>query len=199
MTDDATQSGKHPALTSSEAAATLLRIPPEAEGLAYLPGAGELSVQAVRLDLGAMPAGLFAKLLCYWQSKCRDGRLPSRADIDPLDFPQALGRVCLLDVHRDPLQFRFRLDGSIVAEHRGQDMTGRSTDELRPLALANVLRAHYTQVVSDAEPNVHEIRFCQGAESATLKGLALPLSDDGERVTMILACTLGTESLLGLL
>ena len=171
----------------------------EIDGVAYLPGSKELSVQAKRLDLNAMPAGVFTKLLCYWQSKCKDGRLPARADIDPLDFPQALGRVCLLDVYHDPLHFRFRLDGSVVAEHRGQDMTGRSTDEMRPLALANILRAHYTQVVTGGEPNFHEIRLYQEAETASFKGLALPLSDDGERVTMILVYTLGTEALLDLL
>jgi len=201
MTEDAPQNGKGPALTSGEAAAMLLQIAAETEvdGVAYLPGAKELNIQAKRLDLSILPAGVFTDLLCYWQSKCKDGRLPARADIDPLDFPQALGHVSLLDVCQDPLHFRFRLDGSLVAEHRGQDMTGRSTDEVRPLALANILRTHYTQVATSGEPNFHEIRFFQGAETVTYKGLALPLSDDGEQVTMILVCTLSTEALLDLL
>ena len=38
------------------------------------------------------------RLYEYWRSKVRDRRLPARADIDPLDIPDLLSNLVLIDV-----------------------------------------------------------------------------------------------------
>jgi hypothetical protein len=155
----------------------------------------DLTLEAKRLDLSLLPAGVLADLYAYWLAKGNGGRLPGRADIDPLDLSWALGRLCLLEVSRDPLVFRYRLDGSMVASHRGRDMTGRATDEVRPLALANILREQYSQIATTGAPGYFEVRCARNTISATYTTLALPLAADGAQVDMILACALGTEAM----
>ncbi|MGF1610018.1 MAG: PAS domain-containing protein [Kiloniellales bacterium] len=152
-----------------------------------------LTLRAKRLDLSLLPEGILADLLVYWQDK-RDGeRLPGRADIDPLDFSWALGRLCLIEVLRNPLVFRYRLDGSLIASHRRRDMTGRTTDEIKPLALANILRKQYSEVVKSAAPGYFEVDAARDKIKATFAVLALPLAADGAKVDMLLVCALNTE------
>jgi len=155
----------------------------------------DLTLEAKQLDLSLLPAGVLADLYAYWLAKGNGGRLPGRADIDPLDLSWALGRLCLLEVLRNPLVFRYRLDGSMVASHRGRDMTGRATDEVRPLALANILREQYSQIAKTGAPGYFEVHCARNTISATYTTLALPLAADGVQVDMILACALGTEAM----
>ena len=89
-------------------------------------------VAATRLSLTEIPSDTLRRMHDYWQGKCRGEQLPGRQDIDPLDFPWALGLVCLLDVERYPLVFRYRLDGTTIAERYGADLTGRTTDAIKP-------------------------------------------------------------------
>ena len=60
----------------------------------------------------------------YWRSKCRDGRLPARADIDPLELKAFMGDMFMLDVVGDPRRFRYRLVGAKIAARVGRDSTG---------------------------------------------------------------------------
>jgi len=60
----------------------------------------------------------------YWKSKFVDGRIPSRQDIEPLDIPALLPQIILLDVTREPWNFKFRLIGTNVVYHLAQDWTG---------------------------------------------------------------------------
>ena len=155
----------------------------------------DLVVRTRRLDLSLLPEGMLADLHAYWRSKLSSEGLPGRTEIDPLDFPWALGRVSLLEVSRKPLVFRHRIDGSLLAAHRGQDMTGHTTDEIRPLGLANVLRAHYSHVVRTAAPDLFEVQCTRNIIKTSFTTLALPLATDGHQVDMILSCALDTEGL----
>ena len=62
----------------------------------------------------------------YWRSKCVDGRLPERHDIDPLEIPELLPGIILMDVARDGqrLRFRIRLAGTMVCSVHHRDITG---------------------------------------------------------------------------
>jgi hypothetical protein len=55
--------------------------------------------------------------------------MPSRQDIEPLDLREALGFISLIEIHRDPLRFFFRLDGTKQVELFQIDCTGRYLDE----------------------------------------------------------------------
>ncbi|MEA1938087.1 MAG: PAS domain-containing protein, partial [Pseudomonadota bacterium] len=86
------------------------------------------------------------RLYIYWD-KCRGKRLfPARSDLDPVDFPYALGHIILLDVLQgNGPQFMVRLFGTWHAHRKGFDLTGRSIaddpDPINSARLQTVLEA----------------------------------------------------------
>src|SRR5690554_3316287 len=66
----------------------------------------------------------------YWDAK-RAGRLmPSRLDIDPAEIVAFLPSIIILDVvSHAPLRLRYRLVGTMEAEARGGDPTGKLVGE----------------------------------------------------------------------
>src|SRR3546814_8913719 len=59
-------------------------------------------------DSSAIPDPRLRDLARYWFARCRDGLVPRRADIDPLEFPPLLPNVILLDRIATPQGDRFR-------------------------------------------------------------------------------------------
>jgi len=143
-------------------------------------------VAATRLPLTEIPSETLRRMHDYWLSKCQGERLPGRGDIDPLDFPWALGLVCLLDVERYPLTFRYRLDGTTIAERYGADLTGRTIDDVKPDFHAALLRRHFAEVADSGRATAYRISLRYGGQARTYMRLALPLSRDGNAVDMIL-------------
>ena len=143
-------------------------------------------VAATRLSPAELSSITLRRMYAYWQSKIQGGRLPGRQDIDPLDFPWALGLVCLLDVELRPLTFRYRLDGTTIAERYGADLTGRSTDEVTPNFHAALLRKHFTEVVESGRPTAYRINLRFREQARSYIRLALPLAGDGRTIDMIM-------------
>lgn len=129
----------------------------------------------------------------YWRAIAPgDGELPGRQHFDPLHIPALLPWVWLLDVHRDPLRFKYRVTGT---EHRrvsGRDATGHWMHELHP-----------TFASFDSFPEFHaavehrEIRYRRGRPVFTIANdvreterLLLPLARNGRDVDMLLAITI---------
>lgn len=144
------------------------------------------NVAATRLSVPDIPLDNLRHMHAYWQSRHVADRLPGRRDIDPVDFPWALGLVCLLDVTYEPLRFRYRLDGSLIADRHGQDFTGRTTDEVRPSSYAQLLRRHFSEVANTRRPSAYRIVIHNGMFGEAYVRLALPLATDGATVDMIL-------------
>ena len=131
--------------------------------------------------------------LCdYWRAITPGGSaLPGRQHFDPLDIPALLPWVWLLDVHRDPLRFRYRVTGT---EHRrvsGRDATGHWMHELHP-DFASF--ESYPEFVVAVERR--EIRYRRGRpvfpivnDVRETERLLLPLARNGWDVDMLLAIT----------
>ena len=143
-------------------------------------------VAATRLSLAEIPSDILRRMYDYWQGKCRGEQLPGRQDIDPLDFPWALGLVCLLDVERYPLTFRHRLDGTTIVERYGADLTGCTIDAVKPEFHAALLRKHFAEVAESGRPALYRISLRYGGQARTYLRLALPLARDGKTVDMIM-------------
>ena len=65
----------------------------------------------------------------YWDDKRDQRRMPSRADIDPLDIPRLLANLSLIDVSHEPMEFTYRLVGTSTVRKRGFDPTGKNVSE----------------------------------------------------------------------
>lgn len=129
------------------------------------------------------------RLYDYWLSKFKDGKIPGRSDVDPLDIPEILSGICLVDVERtdDGYQFRFRLIGTDHQEFNQQDFTGRTTDETFPPEAAARVNAVYTQIVESGEPHFwRETLSFAGREHIEYERLMCPLARDGKTIDMLI-------------
>jgi len=138
------------------------------------------------------PAQLASPLLrrfhAYWDSKRGARSMPSFADIDPLEFPWALGNVTLVDVLYDPLRFRYRLVGGAHVTRLGTDMTGKLVDEFASPTLRQILSRTYTEAVQAAAP-VHRTRWeVVAGVNHHYEALLLPLGAAPPQVDMLAIC-----------
>ena len=145
-----------------------------------------------------VPAALddarFRVLWDYWLARRRDGRLPGRGDIEPIELRNVLGYLYLIDVVRasDQLRFRHRLWGVKAVELFGEEHTGRYVDELSfPGAsrIVAVLRA----MVADRQPHFwrRPLPPERQLDFVSYRRLALPLASDGETVDQIINLMVG--------
>ena len=137
------------------------------------------------------------RALAYWRSKAPEGRLPGRLDIDPLEMPDLLQWLTLIDVVWEELEdgegrrlrLRCRLIGTEVVTHFGRDITGLYAEEAYSGDyLAQALET-YGAIIESRQPRLsrHQIPI-EGREHAEYDRLILPLAEDGDTVDMFLIC-----------
>lgn len=122
------------------------------------------------------------QLYHYWLLKRGHRRLPSRADIDPVELRDILGDVGLIDVEPGeadgPPRFRYRLIGTAMVDFFGSDFTGETVEESKTGEYARKLLALYTDCAARAAPMYWEGVFeYQNRVHWRVKRLLLPLTD----------------------
>lgn len=128
------------------------------------------------------------QIVAYWEAKHpAESVLPGRQHLDPVDIPQLLPNVWLVDVARNPYRFRFRLLGTAVVEYAGEDNTGKWFDEAMPDFDPRV----FVDLVETGEPSWQRSasRMRPYKEYRELERVRLPLARDGRTVDMILCLT----------
>jgi hypothetical protein len=125
------------------------------------------------------------QVLEYWELKCAGRRMPSRADLDPLDLPHLLPRLTLVDVVDDERRYVYRLAGTKEVEIRGYDPTGKSVPEAFFANSAEEALKNYDTVCATRAPLYVVDPFQSGDRFLSEEDLFLPLSNDGETVNMI--------------
>lgn len=130
-----------------------------------------------------------ADLFAYWD-RVRDGRrMPRRANINPMDIAQQLPNVLLIDVTSGPAGLVYRLIGTHVRALRGgNDPTGLPVaDEGFGQPRENVVENY--RFVSETGSFLYDPRPYRSSRGLVCLGetLFLPMSEDGEVVTQILA------------
>lgn len=129
------------------------------------------------------------RMLDYWQGLRRDGALPARGDIDPLDFPWMLGSVSLVEVHEGDngsRRYRVRLVGTRTTERFGYETGGRWLDELPEPDYAAHITAMFDEVVRRACPMVERPDMMIDGRIYNYEVLRLPLANDGIHPDMLL-------------
>ena len=144
-------------------------------------------IEALELDIATNPYPDLQRVHDYWSAK-RQGRLaPRRQDIDPIDLVEVLPRVMLIDIEREPLDFRYRLTGTGICALHGTDPTGTRPRDLRPRAYGALIDSHYRAAVMRRAPMLHLIMLDGGDPSRAYARLLLPLSEDGAEITMLVS------------
>jgi hypothetical protein len=131
---------------------------------------------------------LFPPALHYWQAIKTD-RLPSRHEIDPIDIPDLLPNIMLLDVLESGRDFRYRLAGTAIERNFGasiKDLTlgaiVQSFPSVKPILDVKI------NCVQTASPYACDAAvFTHFGTKKQVYCIAMPLSDDGVTVSQIFA------------
>lgn len=127
------------------------------------------------------------ELYFYWRARCRDGRPPRRADIDPIEIPKLLPYLTIVEVVPDARRYVYRLVGTREVEVRGNDPTGKSVAE--GFYGPSVAEGHkfYDRVAATVAPAYDDSPYIsQDGRYNDDEMLFLPLSEDGVAVSRIL-------------
>jgi len=115
------------------------------------------------------------------------GRLPGRQHIVPEKFASLLPRILLIEVHRDPLRFRYRLIGTEVAWSRGRDPTGQWLDVLHGRNFEPYsARYRYIAETGCATWRRGQSMWDRDPKHLIVENCLMPLAEDGSTVDMIL-------------
>lgn len=121
------------------------------------------------------------RFFAYWREKAGGRDMPTRGDLDPIEFRYALGHVILVDVERAPLRFRFRLYGSALVNYFGDgDYTGKYADQLLPRDYAPFVVNAYTTAVEGRVPRHANRNLVMNRQQLIYDVLTLPLADANE-------------------
>ncbi|MDO8381241.1 MAG: PAS domain-containing protein [Pseudomonadota bacterium] len=150
---------------------------------------------AAQIGSSAAAARAHEELYAYWAGLRHGPRLPGRGDIKPEDFKRLLPTVSLIDVRRDPLDFRLRLAGTGLYSVYGREITGRGLDDVYNTAAADYWRVELGKIVEERRPavGVHSLSW-RGASHMSILWLRLPLATNGVDVDMIL----GYDAVVGI-
>lgn len=149
-------------------------------------------------DLDRLPPDCqpdIAAIVRYWTHITPRGRLPGRQHFEPLDVPNLLPKIWLLDVLAAPQSplvwhFRHRLVGTMVVDGFGRDPTGQLLHEAWPnIAAPDGTYFQYVNVVQNARISFRRGRpvFDHNRDYHWLERILLPLARDGQSVDMVLA------------
>ena len=132
----------------------------------------------------------------YWVSIAPPGKLPGRQHVIPEDLGSLLPRLWMLDVHRDPLRFRYRLAGTYVVWSLGREVTGQWVDELHPeCPLKAILHDRYCHAAETGRPSWRHgetiwerrpgYRWNRVRHFLAVENCIMPLATDGRTVDIL--------------
>ena len=135
-------------------------------------------------------------LFDYWRSIHPESGLPGRRHFDPVDVPDLLANLWMVDVARAPLRFRFRLVGTEIVKFTGHDHTGRWLDEVYPGFTTAKAFGFYRDCAQSGEPAYRrgQVPVRSGVKTVEAEQLTLPLAANGRDVDILLMMTLYGET-----
>ncbi len=144
--------------------------------------------------VGDPPSGLIHPVLrrlhAYWDRK-RAGRIgPTRGDIDPAEFPYAVGWASLFDVRQGADKFSIRVLGGQTESVLDLGPGFRRIEDVQDPEFHAVAHRDLCWVIENRRPlrSLHD--FTTRHRHYRFEGVMLPISDDGHRVSMVLVAAI---------
>lgn len=127
----------------------------------------------------ALRSPLLRRLHGLWLEKRRGRLIPARRDFDPVEMPDCLGAVFLVEAVPALDDFRYTLIGSTIVQEVGIDNTGRLVGEV----FGEAGLALYRKVRDDRRPlRVHGAVHWRQKDFKGYEAVLMPLADDGRVV-----------------
>jgi hypothetical protein len=128
------------------------------------------------------------RLLAYWNEKRGTRRFPGRADIDPVDLRFMLDRIALIEVHDQAgRRFRLRLVGSWWSRKFDFEPTGTWLEDWPNPEQMKLTLASYEKLLVLRRPVILRRDEWIDGTQLSYEAALLPLSDDGDQISMIVA------------
>lgn len=125
----------------------------------------------------------------YWMDKHHGARLPSRGDIDPVDLPDCLDVLLLLEVNDKRQDFTVRLAGTQVEQAFGRGLTGAEFATLFPNPEEADCLRRFRMAAITGQPDFRSADLgAVGRPFVRFDRATLPLSNDGSEITHLLSC-----------
>lgn len=142
---------------------------------------------SAQLSASATAARAHQEMFAYWASLRRGAGLPARIDLQPSNMKRLLPTVSLIDVVKEPRDYRLRLAGTGLYGVYGREITGKTLGDVYNAAAADYWRKELDKVVDERRPGVgvHSLAW-RGAPHMSILWLRLPLASNGKDVDMIL-------------
>jgi hypothetical protein len=127
----------------------------------------------------------------YWLSICPADRLPGRQHVDPVEIKPLLPNIWMLDVHRDPLRFKYRLVGSRIVDFYGWDPTGKWVDEAFERFNGSLRERDAMELVESGSPRWRRGKpeLVYDKDFTTLERIYLPLATNGVDIDIAFCIT----------
>ncbi len=145
-------------------------------------------------DIATLSDPTVTAIFSYWEHKRGTRRMPSRADIDPVELRALVNNIELYDVvepqfcgEMGPL-YRVRLVGSDIVEFDGRNTTGEWVGTDKPPELAAQITGMLTSIVASRAPRFRTgvVYWNRDKTYRRFESCFLPLSPDDDAVNMIL-------------
>lgn len=126
----------------------------------------------------------------YWRSKLFGGTTTLWRDFDPTDVPDLLPHVILLDVEREPMDFRYKIIGESVLYHFLRNYTGELMSDIAHQGAASRVWMYCETAVTTGQPKRYESPYVgPHKDYLSLNVTVLPFADSSGNVIKILVAT----------
>ena len=127
------------------------------------------------------------EFLAYWRKQAGRRIAPRRKDFDVLDVPTLMPHAIIFDVLRNPLDFRYRLIGTVQRDMSLREYTGMKMSEIEGRGPGSQIWSILDTVRVSQEPAYHSIPYIGPKKDYfRLNDLFLPWLDDNMETTMII-------------
>lgn len=131
-----------------------------------------------------------ASFHAHWRALSREGALPARDAIDPMNIKPLLPNILIMDIEPSPLRVRYRLIGTAIAEISRRDITGRYLDTLQfdhPRERAT-FEAGYRLLLESRAPVFGRIQWLALSDlTLSYESAIFPLAGDGVTIDKAIA------------
>lgn len=136
------------------------------------------------------------QIVDYWISIHPEDGIPGRQHFDPLDVPNLLPNIRLLDIVGNPPRFRIRLMGTRLREFFRAELTGCWLDELFSNLEGSLTHVELLRTIETREPRWRRGKPALDIEKdyMDMERIYLPFARDGWHVDMILTYHLCIDS-----
>ena len=125
----------------------------------------------------------------YWRSKCRDGKIPTRSDINPTDIAPYLSTISLVEIEAAAEQprYKIRLAGTDFYDVYKREITGQYIDELPQGSRRDYWNRVLGRVVDRGRPSAGIVRSALSGKTHIARfWVRMPLADESGKIAMIL-------------